>query len=268
MPYKIDVSTFSGKIFTFYTEDDSNISNIGNVKTALSKIDFFIEEKIHPSIIRLMKKNDDGNYDEMYDQIVIKNNLRLEVIVSDHLLGVYYNVESDMLSVNPALPSERQIEAYENAIDQIDDPDYAYVQYKNGFIFMSKLDAISRFFITNENDPKSGFYIINMYNDKTWYSMYSDSSLSLSDFHERHIHLFYENVQNVQNVIIPKMVGHPTKKFENVKLEKGSNDPYEPVIFSYLSWSLETIYVVGMPNKNIKSKEESIRKAKELILTL
>ncbi len=270
--YKIEVTTMSGKTFIFHKIDDF-LYDINSIKKALSDIDFFKEMKAKPIIIRLMNLDNDS-FNEIYDDELITRDLDLKVIISNHLLGVYHNIDMDyFFTANASLPSEREIEAYEHAINNTDDPDYAWLSHKDGFIFRKKVDDGTNFYITDENSPKAHINISILYRDKTWYSYssYADS-IYLSNFHERHIHLSYDYIDgdiDGKTIIIPKKIlGNIGCTFNNVKLEKGThNNPYTPTIFSYVS-SSKIIYVIGIPNRDVMSKEDSYQKALSLAKTI
>jgi hypothetical protein len=267
--HKIDVTTFGGQMFTFYTDCITN--RIRDIKTALLEEDLFKDANATFETIRLMS----DKTGEIDDNEIITKSLSLRVVISSHLIGVFKHVTNTSVKPIVSLPTKREREAYEHAIDGTEDDMYTYQLYNGGptaYIFFSKQEQAGNdpqplFLIADEifGSSESEIKIIrqpirNLYNNISWYTIslpYLSDNLQPSDTGACQIARSYkDHIGSPQDIAF--------KGYEYSQVNKLSDN-----VFTYVSTSKATIgqtkYVVGIPNKDIFTLEESKQKALDKI---
>jgi hypothetical protein len=272
-PYKsheIRVTTMSGDTYMFYT--DCKTDKVIDIKNNLAEKLAEEQKEIIPNKIMLI---DISNDEIMNDEQLINRDLNLMSFIKDPLLAVFGTNDSGSIVDNDFifLPTTRQIEAYTNAEKEIKDQEYEYDRFygdSNAFQFRNKYNPSIKFIITSEDSRRTGYHVKNFHKDGlTWYTLKSPyDKINQSDAHQRNIYKFYENYKGEnQSVTIPPSVENRQESwtYNNVnKINFVFNGVRYP-IFSYLSSNGTTTYVIGIPNRNIISLDNSSQMAHEVI---
>jgi len=249
--HRIDVTFGGGQIFTFYT--DCKTDRIRDIKTELLRKEEFAGAT-HETI-RLFDTGEIGvvrNDDE-----IITEPLNLRVVVGDHLLGAFRNIRGGIPDYTIiSLPTQQERDAYEHAIDGTEDDVYTYepIEGNIAFMFYDRQEqqeneyARPKFAITNETSRRLGYRVIQFYNqEKSWYTVrspYANADIAPSDAGACRIFMHYRTPG--QRITI-----------DNDRYVYNNVNRLNDNVFTYMSSAGTIAYVVGIPNRDIMTFEES-----------
>lgn len=256
--HRIVVTLDRGQSFTFYT--DCRTDHISDVKTELLRKEEFRGETLRT--IRLINAERELNDDEL-----ITGSLELSARIDSHFLGAFRNIRGVIPDYKIiSLPTKREREAYNHAVDGTEDDVYTYKSIEDNIAFMfynrqenmfyNRQEKYPKFAIINKTSRRFGLSIIQFYNqEKSWYTVahpYSDAKIKVSDAGARRIFIDYRT----PGQLIEMTIGD--EKYEYFNVNKLNDN-----VFTYVSTSdgkANIKYVVGIPNKDIMTFEESIQR--------